>query len=260
MTNSSTVHPTACIHPTAKLGADCQVGPFAVIEAEAELGAGCRVGAHAVIKRFTKLGVDNHIYEGAVLGGVPQDLKFDEVRSRLRVGDRNIFREGVTVNRATAATGETTIGDDNFIMTHAHVAHECVLGNGIVMANNVSLAGHVTLEDSAFVSGGVVIHQFCRIGRYAMIGGNAKVVQDVLPYCLADGAPARLKSLNLVGLQRAGFSRQDIGALKKAFRLLGRGGVKLTEKLQQLETLNSSPVARLARFIRDSERGFCRVG
>ncbi len=260
MKGSSEIHPTACVDASARLGAGCRVGPFAVIEGEVEVGEGCRIGAHAVIKRYTRMGRENRVFEGAVLGGIPQDRKFRDARSALRIGDRNVFREGVTVNRSTAEGGVTTLGDDNFLMTHSHVAHECVLGSGVVMANCVALAGHVHLQDGAFLSGGVVVHQFSRIGRHAMVGGNAKVVQDVLPFCLADGVPARLRGLNLVGLQRSGFEPGEIAALKRAYRILARQGLKLAEKLPLLDALESPPVAQLAGFIRGSERGFCRVG
>ncbi len=252
------IHPTALIHPDARIGEQTSVGPYAVIEEDTDIGPNCRIEAHAVIKRHTRMGKDNHVFEGAVLGGIPQDLKYSGTRSRVEIGDGNVFRENVTVNRSTEVGGVTRLGDRNYLMTCAHVAHECSLEDDVIMANNVALAGHVHIESKAFLSGGVVVHQFTRIGTLAMVGGNAKVTQDVLPFFLVDGVPARTRSLNLVGLQRAGYSRDAIRALKSAYRILsGREG-RLQDRLQRLEKLEAEPVERLIRFIRGSERGFCR--
>ncbi len=252
------IHPTALIHPDARIGEQTKIGPYAVIEGDTDVGANCRIEAHAVVKRHTRMGNGNHVFEGAVLGGIPQDLKYSGSPSRLEIGDGNVFRENVTVNRSTEVGGVTRLGDRNYLMTCAHVAHECSLEDDVIMANNVALAGHVHIESKAFLSGGVVVHQFTRIGTLAMVGGNAKVTQDVLPFFLVDGVPARTRSLNLVGLQRAGYSRDAIRALKSAYRILsGREG-RLQDRLQRLEKLEAEPVERLIRFIRGSERGFCR--
>lgn len=249
------IHKTAVIHPASRIADDVQIGPFAVVEEDVEVDSGCRIAAHAVIKRGVRMGRDNRVFEHAVLGGEPQDLKFKGGASGVSIGDRNIFREGVTVNRCTEPGALTRIGSDCFFMTCSHVAHECVIGDFVMMANCVALAGHVTIEDRAFLSGGVVVHQFTTVGRLAMVGGNAKVIQDVPPFCLADGVPARVRSLNLVGLRRAGFDPQEIRRLKKAFRLLAGPGHLRGEKIPRLKEIDSPAVRHWVEFIEKSQRG-----
>ena len=251
------IHPTAIIDPGAKLGAGVRIGPYVVIEEDTEIGAGTCIRAHAVIKRFTTLGPDNTVHEGAVLGGEPQDLGFAGCKSFLRIGARNIIREGVTMHRGTRPESETIVGSDCFIMANAHVAHNCNLGDRVIIANNVALAGHVDIEKEVFISGGVVVHQFCRIGRLAMIGGNSKIVQDCLPYVITDGVPARAHGLNIVGLRRAGFRSADLKNLKAAYRSLLRSGLSLGDALSNLEKLDDPLVAHLIDFVRKSTRGFC---
>ncbi|MFQ5739682.1 MAG: acyl-ACP--UDP-N-acetylglucosamine O-acyltransferase [Acidobacteriota bacterium] len=254
------IHPTACIHPESQIGKKTRVGPFAVIEAEVIIGDECWIGSHAVVKRYTNLGNRNKVFEGCVLGGPPQDLKYRESQSYLHIGDGNTFREGVTIHRATEMDGQTRVGSDNYLMANAHVAHECVLENHVVLANCVSLAGHVRIQDHAFLSGGVVVHQFSSIGRLAMVGGNAKVTRDVPPFFLADGVPARLRSLNLTGLKRSGLDPARIGTLKKACHILFRRDLKLAQRIELLEELKSQEVTELVQFIRRSKRGLCRFG
>lgn len=252
------VHPTAAIDPTARCGAEIVVGPYAVIESGAEIGDGCEVRAHAVIKRFTTLGPNNIIYEGAILGGEPQDLGFKQCESYLRIGASNAFRESVTVHRGTQPESETVIGSNCFIMACAHVAHNCKLGDRVIIANNVALAGHVEIQDGAFISGGVVVHQFCRLGRLAMIGGNSKIVQDCLPFVVTDGVPSRAHGLNLVGLRRAGFKSSEIQKLKEGYRILLRSGLGLEVALSRMAELGDPLVNELMDFVRGSARGFCR--
>jgi UDP-N-acetylglucosamine acyltransferase len=252
------VHPTAVIDPAGRLGAGVSVGPFAVIEAATEIGDGCEVRAHSVVKRFTTLGPNNVVHEGAILGGEPQDLGFRECDSYLRVGASNTFREGVTVNRGTQPGSETVIGSNCFIMVCAHIAHNCRLGEGVIIANNVALAGHVDIEDRAFISAGVAVHQFCRVGRLAMIGGNSKIVQDCLPFVVTDGVPGRAHGLNVVGLRRAGFKSSEIQKLKEAYRILLRSGFSLEAALSRMTDLDDPLVSELIRFVRGSARGFCR--
>ncbi len=251
------IHPTAVVAPGAEIGADVLLGPYAVIEEDTVLGKGCQIGAHAVIKRYTRLGRDNLVAEGAVLGGEPQDLAFFGDRSYLRIGDRNIFREGVTVNRATEAGTATRIGNDCYLMAYSHVAHECVLGNHVILANNAALAGHVSLGDRSFLSRGVGVHQFCRIGLMAMIGGHSKVVQDVLPFFLVDGVPAVHRSLNLVAIRRRGVSKKELRSLKQAYRLLSSTELRLKQKIEELERLDSPALKTLVDFIKGSQRGLC---
>lgn len=252
------VHTTAIIDPSARLGAGVAVGPYAVIESGTEIGNGCEVRAHAVIKRFTKLGPDNIIHEGAILGGEPQDLGFRNCESYLRIGASNVFREGVTVHRGTEPGSETVIGSNCFIMACAHVAHNCRLGDRVIIANNVALAGYVEIQDGAFISGGVVVHQFCRLGRLAMIGGNSKIVQDCLPFVVTDGVPGVAHGLNLVGLRRAGFKSSEIQVLKEAYRILLRSGLGLEVALGRMAELGDPRVNELIDFVRGSARGFCR--
>ncbi len=253
------IHPTAVIHPAARLGKGTVVGPYAVVEEDVVIGDRCRIEAHAVIKRYTSLGDENRVFEGAVLGGLPQDLKFSECRSYLRIGSRNVFRENVTAHRATKTEAETRIGSDNYLMVNTHVAHNCLLEDHIIIANNVGLAGQIHIEHHAFLSGGVVVHQLGQIGRFSTIGGNTKITQDVLPFSLVDGIPARVRGLNLVGLKRGGFSKEDLRALKKAYRILFKPGSNLDQKLAALSEIDSESVHHLISFIRGSKRGFCKV-
>jgi UDP-N-acetylglucosamine acyltransferase len=252
-------HPTALVDPEAQLGGDVEIGPYAVVEAETRIGDGCELRAHSVVKRFTRMGARNRVHEGAVLGGEPQDLGFGGAPSRLEIGDGNQIREGVTIHRATAPGGVTRVGSGCFLMAYSHVAHEDVIGDSVILANNVALAGHVRIDERAFLSGGVVVHQFCRVGRLAMVGGNTKVIKDCLPFVITDGVPARARGLNVVGLRRAGFTASQLRTLKEAFRLLLRSGLPLAEALQRLEALGDPLADELAAFARDSKRSFHRA-
>lgn len=250
------IHPTAAIAPDVKLGANVRVGPFAVIEEDVVLGDGCEVAAHAVVKRHTRLGARNRIAEHAVIGGDPQDFKFKpETLSYTEIGDDNVFREGVTIHRGSRPDSVTRIGNGCFLMAYSHVAHDCVVGNHVVMANTAGIAGEVAVHDRAFISAAVTVHQFCRIGRNAMIGLSAKVVQDALPFCITDGNPGRARGLNLVGLRRSGFGKDEIRALKEAYRLL-YARVPLDEALAAMRSSGSTAVAEMADFIAASQRGF----
>jgi UDP-N-acetylglucosamine acyltransferase len=254
------VHPTAVVSPDARLAAGVEVGPYAVIESDTSVGEGTEIRAHAVVKRHTQLGARNVVHEGAVLGGEPQDVGFEDAATTLAIGDANRIREGVTIHRAAKPGGATRVGAECYLMAYAHVGHDCWLGDGVLLANNVALAGHVTIEDRAFLSGGVVVHQFCRIGRLAMIGGNSKVVQDCLPFVITDGVPARARGLNVVGLRRAGIGTADRRALKEAYRLLLRSALPLEEALGRMAVLQHPLVDELAAFVRASRRGFTRAG
>ncbi|MBI4460673.1 MAG: acyl-ACP--UDP-N-acetylglucosamine O-acyltransferase [Acidobacteria bacterium] len=250
---------TAIVSPRAKIADDVAIGPFCIVEEEVEIGAGTRLDSHVVIKQYTTLGEENHLYPGVVLGNDPEDKHFTGARSYLKIGHRNIFREYSSASRGTPPESATIIGDDNYIMIGAHIAHNCRLGNGTVVCNNCSLAGYVEVEDGAFFSGGVVVHQFSRIGRLAMIGGNTRVNLDVPPYLLASDFNVAARGLNLVGLQRAGVSPAAIRQLKKAYQILYRSKLSLQEALERIEREISIPEARhLVEFIRKSERGICR--
>jgi UDP-N-acetylglucosamine acyltransferase len=251
------IHPTAIISDGARLGEGIRIGPYAVVESETVIGDRTEIRAHACVKRFTTLGQDNVIYEGAIIGGEPQDLAFTDCESRVRIGDRNRIREGVTIHRGTQTGSATVIGSDCYLMAYAHIAHNCTLGDRVIIANNVALAGYIEISERVFISGGVVVHQFCRLGRLAMIGGNSKIVQDCLPFVTTDGVPGRACGLNLIGLRRAGFKASEVQALKEAYRLLLRAGLPLDEALSQLAGFNDANVNDMIEFVRRSKRGFC---
>jgi UDP-N-acetylglucosamine acyltransferase len=232
------------------------VHPTAVIEDNVEIGPDCEIGAYAVIKRFTKIGARNRIFEHAVLGGEPQDLKFRGERSFLEIGDDNVIREFCTLHRANGEGEQTRIGSRNFFMVGVHIAHNCMIGDDNILANEVALAGHITLEDHVFISNNVGAHQFVRMGRFAMVGGKSKIVQDVLPFFITDGNPARLRGVNSVGLRRAGFSEAERRALKDAYRALFRSGIPVAQALDQLNASDDDNVKHLIAFMRDSKRGF----
>ena len=235
------------------------IHPTAIIEDNVEIGPDCEIGAYAVVKRFTRLGARNRIYEHAVVGGEPQDVKFKREQSFLDIGDDNLIREFCTLHRASGAGETTRIGSRNFFMVGVHVAHNCTIGDDNIFANEVALAGHITIEDHVFLSNNVGAHQFVRFGRYAMVGGKSKIVQDVLPYFITDGNPPRVRGLNTVGLTRAGFSEEAKRALKNAYRRLFRSGTPLAETVSKLEEVDDENVAHLIRFIRGSKRGFIRA-
>lgn len=250
------IHPTAIVSPSATLGSNVTIGPYAVIEDGVVVGAGCSIGAHAVIKTGTIMGEANDISEHVVLGGVPQHLKKNPELGTLVIGNNNTIREYSSIHRAMKPGTSTLIGDNNLLMAVTHVAHDCRLGNNVVFANNVMLAGHVTVEDRAFISGGVGVHQFCRIGALTMIGGMTKVVQDVPPYVTLDH-DSQVCGLNLVGLRRAGYTTEQITELKKAYRILYRSGLKWTEVLATLRaTFPTGHVAAMHVFCSTGKRGF----
>lgn len=235
------------------------IHPTAIIENNVEIGPDCEIGAYAVIKQFTRIGARNRIFEHAVIGGEPQDVKFKSETSYLDIGDDNLIREFCTFHRANGAGETTRIGSRNFFMVGVHVAHNCVIGDDNIFANEVALAGHITIEDHVFLSNNVGAHQFVRMGRYAMIGGKSKIVQDVLPFFITDGNPARVRGVNSVGLRRAGFSAEARKELKNAYRMLFRSALPVADALRELEQVDNEHVAHLVSFIRNSKRGFIRT-
>jgi len=253
------VHATAIVSREARLGRDVSVGPFAVVEAGAVIGDGSEIRAHAVVRSLVTLGSATRVHEGAVLGGEPQDLSFRDRDSRLVIGDRNVLREGVTIHRSTKEGGVTVVGSDCFLMANVHVGHDNRIGDRVIMANNVMLAGYVEIGERAFLGGGAGVHQFCRVGRLAMIGGNAKVVQDCLPFVITDGHPARARGLNVVGLRRAGVSASQLRLLKEAYRFLLRSGLHLEPALQAMAALGDPLVDEMIAFVRGSQRGFAHA-
>jgi UDP-N-acetylglucosamine acyltransferase len=252
------IHATAVVSPRAEIGEAVRIGPYAVVEDETVIGAGCEIGAHAVVKRFTRLGERNRVYEHATLGGEPQDTKFKGERSSLIIGDDNLIREYATLHRASGEGEATRVGSRNFLMVGIHIAHNCEVGVDNIFANGAALAGHIRVEDHVFLASNVGAHQFVRFGRYAMVGGKAKIVQDVLPFFTTDGNPARVRGLNMIGLRRGGFTTEARAALKRAYQILFRARLPLTRALDALEEMGDENVAHLVRFIRDSRRGFTR--
>jgi UDP-N-acetylglucosamine acyltransferase len=235
------------------------IHPTAIIEKDVEIGPDCEIGAYAVIKRFTRIGARNRIFEHTVIGGEPQDVKFRGEESYLEIGDDNLIREFCTFHRANGEGQATQIGSRNFFMVGVHVAHNCVIGDDNIFANEVALAGHIQIEDHVFLSNNVGAHQFVRMGRHAMIGGKSKIVQDVLPFFITDGNPARARGVNTTGLRRAGFSEDERRALKDAYKLLFRSTTPIQDALRELEQFDDEHVAHLVNFIRGSKRGFVRA-
>ncbi len=255
-----TIHPTAIIAPGAILGEGVCIGPYAVIEDHVFIGEGTRIDTHAVIRSYTRMGKKNHVHPHAIVGGEPQDLKFHGEETWLEIGDANNIREFSTMHRGTEGGGGVTkIGSENLLMAYTHVAHDCVIGNGVVLSNAASLAGHVTVGDHAIIAGMSGIHQFVRIGEHAFIGGVSGVAQDVPPWMLASGGRAVIHGPNLVGLRRAQASKETVAALKNAFRILWRSGMLRNEALQKIMDLYDSfpEVVTFVDFVRKSERGLC---
>ena len=256
---SAVIAPTARIHPDAQIGPQTRVADFCVIESDVSIGVGCLLEPYVYIKRWTTMGDHNEISAGTVLGTDPLDKNFGGERSYLRLGSGNKIREHYTISRGTAPESVTEIGDRNYIMTSGHVAHNCKLGSDIVVASCALLAGYVEVEDQAFISGGVVVHQFSKIGRLAMIGGNTRINSDVPPFFLYAGHDVVAKGLNVVGLKRAGYKASDVAVLKKAYQYLYRSGLKLQDALAKIETEIPTPeTLHLVGFIRRSDRGICR--
>ena len=254
------IHPTAIIEPGAQFGADVEIGAYAFIGAEVQLGDRCRVEHHASIVGKTEAGPDNHFFPFASIGGVTQDLKYAAEPTYLKIGARNRFREFTTANRGTAPGAATVIGDDNLFLAYCHLAHDVRVGNHCIFSNNATLGGHVVVYDHVVIGGMTAIHQFCRIGTYAMLGGCTKIVQDAPPYFIADGNPAKVRSLNLIGLRRHGFSNDKIREIRAAFTLLYEDGLNTTQALKRIEEecAASFEIGTLLNFVRSSERGIIR--
>ena len=249
------IHPTAHIHPSVEVDPSNDIGPNVVIEKDVVLGVGNQIMAGAYLASGTTIGNENRIHMGAVIGHEPQDYAFEGETSFTRIGDRNEIREGATIHRATGEGETTEIGDECFIMVHAHVAHNCKLGNRVTLANLCSMAGHVSVDDGAFVSGNCVIHQFCRLGELSMLGGLSAANRDLPPFMLARGRPATVAGVNSVGLRRASIGPEVRKELKRAYKTIYRAGNRLTEGLAELDDIETPEIQRLVRFIRESKRG-----
>ncbi len=255
------IHPTAVVAPTSQLGEGVRVGPWAVIGEHVSIGDGTSIGPHVVIDGWTEIGRGCRIFSHAVLGTEPQDLKFHGEKSYLYIGDQTVIREFATVNRGTASGGgKTVVGNNSFIMAYAHVAHDCFLGDHVILANAATLGGHVTIEDYAIVGGLCGVHQFCRVGKYALVGGCSAVNQDIPPFIKAQGNRPTLYGLNTVGLRRHGFSRETLQKLRQAYRLLFQSRLNTSEGMARVEEeIRDCPeVTYLVQFIKFSQRGITR--
>jgi len=254
------IHPTAIVHPGAQIGPDCEIGPYCVVGEHVVLGARCKLHAHVVIDGYTVLGAGNEIYPFACIGLKTQDLKWKGGVTRTVIGDNNTFRECVTVHSATGDGEATVVGSNNHILAYCHIAHNVTLGNHVIMSNLATLAGHVIVEDYAVIGGLAAVHQFCRIGRMAIVGGCSKVVQDVPPYMLADGNPAKTRTVNKIGMDRHGVSEQAQGALRQAYKILFRQGLTIPNALAKIEAeLPQLPeIQHLVQFVRDTQRGISK--
>lgn len=257
---SPIIHPTAIVSPEALLEAGVEIGPYSVIEGSVRIGRNTKIGSHVVLEGCTTIGENCQVFTGAVLGSLTQDKKYKGGKSFLAIGNNNSIREYVTMNPGTEDGTETRIGNDNLIMAYAHIAHDCIVGNNCTLANNATLAGHVIIEDRAIIGGLSGVHQFVRIGTLAIIGGCSKVVQDVPPYMMADGHPARAFGLNVVGLERANFPQVERTALKKAFKIVFRSGLSVKSAVEKIEAEvpSNSAIQTLLEFLKKSERGISR--
>ncbi len=259
---STAIHPTAIVHPKVRLGEGVQVGPYTIIKEGVTVGDRTIVGAHCVLEGRTTIGEECEIFTGAVLGSIPQDLKYQGEDSELIIGSRNKIREYVTMNPGTSGGGgKTVIGSDCLFMAYSHVAHDCILGNHVVLANSAGLAGHITVEDRASIGGLVGIHQFVRVGTLAFIGGCSRVAQDVPPYSICVGYPAKVFGLNSEGLKRAGIPAETKQRLHRAFKVLFSSKLSMSHALEQLaqDADHNAELTHLLTFIRESKRGVCRT-
>lgn len=250
------ISPLSHIHPGAKIGENCTIEPFVYIEDNVVIGDNCHIMAHASVLSGTRMGNNNKIFHGAVIGGIPQDLKFVGEYTTLEIGDNNMIRENVTLNRGTASKGKTVIGSNNLLMENSHIGHDCVIGNGCIIGNSSKIAGEVVIDDFAILSACVLVHQFGHLGSYIMVQGGSKVTKDVPPFVIAGREPTRYCNLNLVGLRRRGFSNETISNIHNAYRLIYEGTVSSgIAKIK--ETLTMTPeVEKIVNFIeKESERG-----
>ena len=256
------IHPTAIVDPKAEIAEGVEIGPYSVIERDVVIGEATKIGPHVVIREGTRIGKQCHIFQFSSIGEAPQAFAYKGEKTYLLIGDQNIIRESVTLHRGTFPGGKkTTIGNNNYFMAYSHVAHDCQIGNQVVMANGATLGGHILIEDYAIIGGLVAVHQFCRIGAHAFIGGFSGVLQDIPPYMLAQGDRTKLYGLNTVGLKRHHFSEETLRALKKSYRTIFRSGLTLEKAIKQVSEDNLSrvpEVQHLLQFIQNSKRGICR--
>lgn len=260
MPDTVTIHPTAIVDSEAQLGAGTLVGPYCIVGAGVVLGPDCWLQHHVTLSGPTKAGARNNLYAYTAIGQQTQDLKYAGEPTYLEIGDENVFREFVTVNRSTGAEGKTRIGNRGNFLAYSHIAHDCTVGDGVIFSNNGTLAGHVQVGDHAVMGGLTAVHQFCRIGRLAITGGCSKIVQDVPPFMIADGNPAEIRGINVVGMERHGFTPESIKSVKEAFRLIFRSNHNTRQALEAVrkELPATAEITQIVEFIETSERGIIR--
>jgi UDP-N-acetylglucosamine acyltransferase len=250
------IHSSAVISSSAQISPDVCIGPFCVVESDVVIGPGCTLESHVTVKQGTSLGANNHIFDGVVLGGLPQHVHIPERPGTVMIGAGNTIRENATVHRALVSEHSTTIGNNCLLMVNSHVAHDCRVGNNVILTNNSLLAGHVTVDDRAYLSGAAAVHQFCRIGTLAMVGGQAHLSQDVPPYVTIDGLSSLVVGLNKIGLRRAGYDQKAVQELMSAYRVVYRSGLRWVEILEQLRTqFPTGPAALFYEFLSTTARG-----
>lgn len=257
---NANIQSTAQVAPGARIACDVEIGHYSIIGPQVKIDSGTRIGEHCLITGDTTIGKNCQIFTGAVIGSIPQDLKYKGEKTEVSIGDNNIIREYVTINLGTRASGKTVIGNNNLIMAYAHIAHDCVIGNDVIIANVGTLAGHIVIEDRAILGGLAAVHQFVRIGHLSIVGGCSKVIQDIPPYSMCDGHPAKVLGLNRVGLERYGISKEVKANLKHAFTILFNSGLSIPHALKKVEqeVPPIKEVIYLLDFIKNSQRGVCR--
>lgn len=255
------ISPLASIHPEAKIGENVEIGPFVFIDRDVEIGDGCVIDASATICRYTKLGKNCHVFPSAVIGAIPQDLKFHNEVTWTIIGDNCVLREFVTVHRGTFSKGQTVIGNNNLIMAYCHVAHDCILHNNIIMSNTTQLAGEVEVDDFAIIGGGTLVHQFSHIGSHVMVQGGSKINKDIPPYIIAAREPIAYCGVNSVGLNRRGYTPEQIHTIQEVYRLLYQGGMNTTQAIAHIEATMPQTTERdtILSFVKASTRGVVRA-
>ena len=255
------ISPLASIHPEAKIGENVEIGPFVTIDRDVEIGDGCIIDSNATICQYTKLGMNCHVFPSAVIGAIPQDLKFHGEVTWTIIGDNCVLREFVTVHRGTFSKGQTVIGNNNLIMAYCHVAHDCVLGNNIIMSNTTQLAGEVVVDDFAIIGGGTLVHQFSHIGSHVMVQGGSRINKDVPPYIIAAREPIAYCGVNSVGLNRRGFTPEQIHTIQEVYRLLYQGGMNTSKAVEAIEAEVPQSAERdmILNFVKASTRGVVRA-
>lgn len=257
----SQIHPTAIIDPKAQIGADVFIGPYCVIGEHVTLGDGCWLQNHVTVCGPSLIGKDNKFYAYTSIGQQTQDLKYDGEPTHLEVGDNNVFREFVTVNRGTLRGEKTIIGSHNNFLAYCHIAHDCIVGSHVIFSNNGTIAGHVIVEDHVILGGLTAVHQFCRLGKHAITGGCSKIVQDIVPFTIADGNPARARGINTVGLKRHGYSDEQLLAIRQVYKTLYRSKLNISQALETLrEQSLSEEMTHMVSFVENSKRGIVSYG